>query len=125
MPLFMDIHHNVEGMTREKLVEAHVKDVEVQGKHGVKFVDYWYSENEGKIFCLCNAPNLEAAKATDCCDKPGKEGLFRDVAQLFVDDNGHRQAADQACNLLGGLRRVGDRHDVGDRFCAEPDPLCS
>lgn len=63
MPLYMDIHRNVEGVTREGLDEAHRKDLEVQAKHGVEFVSYWYSENEGAIFCLCNAPNKEAAEA--------------------------------------------------------------
>ena len=63
MPLYMDIHNNVEGLSREKVVEAHMKDIEVQEKHGVKFMDYWYSEKEGKIFCLCEAPNKEAAAA--------------------------------------------------------------
>lgn len=63
MPLYMDIHRSVEGITREKLNEAHANDVEVQGKHGVLFVNYWYSEQEGAIFCLCEAPNKEAAAA--------------------------------------------------------------
>ena len=63
MPLYMDIHKNVKGLTPEALAEAHRKDVEVQEKHGVKFVNYWYNEGEGTIFCLCEAPNKEAAAA--------------------------------------------------------------
>ena len=63
MPLYMDIHRNVEGITKEALDAAHKKDLEVQGKHGVEFIDYWYSEEEGAIFCLCNAPDKESAAA--------------------------------------------------------------
>lgn len=63
MALFMDIHNNMEGITKEKLQEAHKKDLEVQEKHGVKFINYWYNEEQGKVFCLCEAPNMEAAKA--------------------------------------------------------------
>jgi len=63
MPLFMDVHNNVEGMSKEALDEAHKKDVAVQEKYGVKFKDYWYSESEKKIFCLCEAPDLESAAA--------------------------------------------------------------
>jgi hypothetical protein len=63
MPLYMDVHENVEGISKEALEEAHKKDLEVQEKHGVKFIDYWYSEEDGKIFCLCEAPNKEAAEA--------------------------------------------------------------
>ena len=63
MPLYMDIHKNVEGLTAEGLAEAHQKDLEVQGKHGVNFLKYWYSEAEKAIFCLCDAPSKEAAAA--------------------------------------------------------------
>lgn len=63
MPLFMDIHQNVKGLTPEALADAHQKDLEVQGRHGVKFINYWYNETEGKVFCLCDAPNAEAAAA--------------------------------------------------------------
>ena len=63
MPLFMDIHKNVEGVTAEALAEAHKKDLEVQEKHGVDFKQYWYSEEDKSIFCLCDAPSKEAAEA--------------------------------------------------------------
>ena len=63
MPLYMDIHRNVDGVTPEGLAEAHKKDLEVQSKHNVNFVNYWYSEAEKAIFCLCNAPNRDAAAA--------------------------------------------------------------
>ena len=63
MSLYMDIHRNVDGVTPEGLAEAHKKDLEVQSKHGVNFVNYWYSETEKAIFCLCDAPNREAAAA--------------------------------------------------------------
>ncbi len=36
MPLFMDMHKNKQGLTKEALDDAHRKDLEVQGKHGVK-----------------------------------------------------------------------------------------
>lgn len=63
MPLFMDIHKNVEGLTAEAAAEAHVKDLEVQGKYGVKYLHYWLNEAEGTVFCLCEAPSKEAAEA--------------------------------------------------------------
>ena len=59
----MDIHKNMEGLTKEALDEAHKKDLEVQDKHGVKFQKYWYNESEGTVMCLCEAPNKEAAIA--------------------------------------------------------------
>ena len=63
MPLYMDVHNNVKGLTPEGVAEAHQKDLAVQGKHGVKYIKYWYNETTGSIFCLCEAPNKEAAIA--------------------------------------------------------------
>ena len=36
MPLYMDIHRNVEGLTPEAVAEAHKKDLEVQDEYGVR-----------------------------------------------------------------------------------------
>ncbi len=63
MALYMDIHRYVEGLTPEAVAEAHRKDLKVQEKHGVKYLQYWYNEGEGTVFCLCEAPNKEAANA--------------------------------------------------------------
>ena len=63
MPLFMDIHHKVEGLTAEAVGEAHKRDLEVQGKHGVNYQRYWYDEGTGMVFCLVEAPTKEAAIA--------------------------------------------------------------
>ena len=41
---------------------AHAKDLEVQGKHGVKYLKYWFNEQTGRVYCLCEAPNKEAAE---------------------------------------------------------------
>ncbi len=63
MPIFMDIHKNVEHVTVEGVAEAHMKDLEVQEKHRVKYLKYWFNEKDGTIFCLVDAPNKEAAEA--------------------------------------------------------------
>ena len=60
MPLYMDIH-NVDGVTADAVAEAHQKDLEVQGQHGVDYKSYWVDEANGKIFCLVDAPDAEAA----------------------------------------------------------------
>ncbi len=63
MPLFMDIHYHVEGATPEAVAQAHQADLKTQGKYGVKYLRYWVDETSGKIFCLVEAPNKEAAIA--------------------------------------------------------------
>ncbi len=61
MPLYMDVHRNMKGVTSAAVAEAHAKDLKVQGKHGVDFKRYWVDEKAGMIFCLVEAPNPEAA----------------------------------------------------------------
>jgi len=63
MPIYMDIHKGVEGLTPEAVAEAHKMDLETQEKHGVKYLNYWYNEEDGTIFCLSEAPSKEAAEA--------------------------------------------------------------
>ena len=63
MPLYMDVHNKVEGLTAEAVAAAHQQDLEVQEKHGVKYQKYWFDEGTGKVFCLVEAPSKEAAIA--------------------------------------------------------------
>lgn len=61
MPLFMDVH-NVDGpLDAAEVAKAHEADVKVQGDHGVNYMKYWVDEKHGKIFCLVDAPNSDAA----------------------------------------------------------------
>ncbi len=62
MPLYMDIHV-VPGATEDALHEAHNADLAVQDKHCVHCLKYWFNEEAGKVFCLFDAPNPEAAAA--------------------------------------------------------------
>jgi class 3 adenylate cyclase len=62
MPMYMDIHE-VQGATAEDLAKAHSADVKTQDRHGVEYHKYWFNESRGKVFCLCSAPNAEAAVA--------------------------------------------------------------
>lgn len=63
MPLYMDIHKGVEGLTADAVAHAHEEDLKIQKKHGVNYMKYWFNENDGTVFCLCEAPNKEAAEA--------------------------------------------------------------
>jgi class 3 adenylate cyclase len=60
MPLYMDIHE-LHGETPEDIAKAHLLDIKTQDKYGVNYHKYWFNESAGKVFCLCEAPNAEAA----------------------------------------------------------------
>ena len=74
MPLYMDLH-KLDGVTAEDVVMAHAKDAEVQEKYGVKYLTYWFNEAVGKIFCLVDAPSVNAAVA-----------VHREASGLIADE---------------------------------------
>jgi hypothetical protein len=61
VPLYIDSHEKVPGLTAEAVAGAHQKDLELQSQHGVNYIKYWYNEAEEKVFCLVEAPSKEAA----------------------------------------------------------------
>ena len=61
MPLYMDVHSIEGGVSANDVADAHKRDLEEQGKHDVNYVRYWVDEKQGKVFCLVEAPNPEAA----------------------------------------------------------------
>jgi uncharacterized protein DUF4242 len=64
MPLFMDVHESLpEGATVKDVVGAHQADLRTQEEYGVKYLRYWVDEKNGKVFCLAEAPDADAAIA--------------------------------------------------------------
>ena len=61
MQLFMDVHTIEGGVSAADVAGAHQADVAHQDTHGVNYLRYWVDEAAGKIFCLVEAPDAEAA----------------------------------------------------------------
>lgn len=61
MPLYMDVHTIDGGVGFDDVAKAHIADLQKQGDYDVKYVRYWVSEDEGKVFCLVEAPSATAA----------------------------------------------------------------
>ncbi|WP_457254723.1 DUF4242 domain-containing protein [Pedococcus sp. P5_B7] len=61
MSLFMDVHTIEGGLTAGDVAGAHQADLSAQAPHGVNYLRYWVDEAAGKIFCLVDAPDAEAA----------------------------------------------------------------
>ena len=56
--LFLDIHHLEPGsVTAAAVAGAHEKDLAVQGKYNVNFINYWVDEKLGTVVCLSEAPD--------------------------------------------------------------------
>jgi len=60
VPLFIDTH-TIKGVTPEALADAHKKDVATGEKYGVHYTKYWLDEQTGRIHCLVDAPDQDAA----------------------------------------------------------------
>jgi len=62
MAEFMDVHKSMKGVTAEQLLEAHQADLAIQGEESVNFKQAWADPSTGMVFCLSEAPNIEAVK---------------------------------------------------------------
>jgi Protein of unknown function (DUF4242) len=76
MALYMDVHNSLpDGATAADVAGAHAADLQVQESYGVRYLNYWVDEKGGKVFCLIEAPNADAAHA-----------VHRDAHGLVADE---------------------------------------
>jgi hypothetical protein len=61
MALFMDTHNLEGGVKASDVAQAHMADLKTQDEYGVHYLRYWVDEGAGKIFCLVDAPDADAA----------------------------------------------------------------
>jgi hypothetical protein len=62
MALYMDVHNLGSSVTLEEVAKAHAADLETQEPYDVHYLRYWVDEGNGKVFCLVDAPDAEAAR---------------------------------------------------------------
>lgn len=75
MPLYMDVHYRVAGLTAKAVADAHKRDLEVQHKYGVRFLRYWFDEATGRVYCLAEATGPE-----------DPESVHREAHGLLADE---------------------------------------
>ncbi len=63
MALFMDVHSLGGPVGLADAEQAHAADLKTQERYGVNYLRYWVDQAEGKIFCLVEAPDAEAAES--------------------------------------------------------------
>ena len=61
MATFMDVHTIEGGVSVDDVAKAHEADLATQEKHGVNYRQYWVDQQAGKVFCLVDAPDADAA----------------------------------------------------------------
>ncbi|MFI5099034.1 MAG: DUF4242 domain-containing protein [Actinomycetes bacterium] len=75
MPLFMDVHSLDGGVAVSDVAKAHMADLQTQAKYDVRYLRYWVNEDQGKVFCLVEAPSADAAST-----------VHREAHGLVADD---------------------------------------
>lgn len=64
-PYVLDIHNMGAGsVTADAVAQAHQKDLAVEKKYNVNFINYWVDEKKGVIFCLSQATDPNAVIQT-------------------------------------------------------------
>ncbi len=63
MALFMDMHTMGGPVGLSDVEQAHAADLKTQERYGVSYLRYWVDEGQGKIFCLVEAPDADAAES--------------------------------------------------------------
>ena len=61
MALFMDVHTMGGPVGLTDVEQAHAADLRTQERYGVSYLRYWVDHEQGKIFCLVEAPDADAA----------------------------------------------------------------
>ena len=120
MPLYMDIHF-VNEVSVDDTRKAHLADLAVQEKYGVKYLQYWFNEKAGTIFCLMEGPDKESCEAThreangiSACQIVEVEGGLYDI---FMGEN---QKLDH-----GLVRHEDGMIDTGNRYILTLDILAN
>jgi hypothetical protein len=72
--LFLD-RHRVKGATATDIAAAHQLDLAVQDQYGVRYVTYWFDEEEGAVFCLAEGR-----------DRAAVETVHREAHGLMADN---------------------------------------
>lgn len=63
--LFLDVHELGPGkVNADAVAKAHMKDLMVQGKYNVNFLNYFVDEKAGMIYCLSESNSPDAVIAT-------------------------------------------------------------
>jgi len=99
VPTYMDRHDDVD-ITPQELAQAHQMDLAVQAKHGTSYLSYWFDPQARSVFCLVDAPNIEAAEATH-------REAHGEMASKIIEVEGHLVK-----NFLGSI----PAHPAGEAY---------
>lgn len=103
--LYIDVHHLGAGKVNYQAVaEAHAKDLAVQKKYGVQFIEYWVDEARGTVYCLSSSADTNSIRKTHA----EAHGLLPD--QFFLMTDGPEAAINTNKNYFLDVHELGAGH---------------
>ena len=100
--LYVDVHQLEPGKVKfEDVAGAHAKDLAIEKKYGVHFINYWVDETRGLVYCLSSAADTNSVRKTHA----EAHGLLPTYT-LEVTDG-------QAAALTGNKQLFLDIHQLG------------
>ncbi|MFF4105554.1 SCO4226 family nickel-binding protein [Streptomyces sp. NPDC001903] len=60
MTMYMDVHHDMKGITEAELMAAHKADLAIEHEEKVHFERAWADPASGTVYCLSEAPSADA-----------------------------------------------------------------
>jgi AraC-like DNA-binding protein len=90
MAFFMDFH-KFDNITIDEVIKAHMADLSVQEKYGVKYLQFWVNQQAGTVFCLTEGPDAKTCELVHqlahghiaCAMTEVEAGMYK----LFMGEN--------------------------------------
>ena len=114
----MDRHEFV-GLSAEEAALAHLKDLKVQGRYGVRFLTYWFDEERQTAFCLAEAPSADAVEEVHRASHGYMAYQIIEVDESMVS---RFMGGIVEHPPGGGIRRSGIPRDTVHRHCGVDEP---
>jgi class 3 adenylate cyclase len=73
-------------LSGQEIAQAHLRDLEIQAKYGVRYLTYWFDDQIGNTFCLVEAPSKERAEAVHRESHGLVANVILEVNQLAVEE---------------------------------------
>ena len=100
--LYIDVHQLTPGKVKfTDVAAAHVKDLAVENKYGVHFINYWVDEAKGLVYCLSSTDDSSSIRKTHA----EAHGLLPD--HIFKVTEGSAAALTGNKNLFLDIHRLG------------------
>lgn len=105
-------YHKIENVTVEDVKKAHMADVAIQDKYGVRYLQFWVNQEAGSVFCLVEGPDAET------CEKVHKMAHGNIACALTEVETGFYEkmmGKGHSIDDQGWVHRENGLHDNGYR----------